>query len=50
MNTGLRKKADNDFEEDFFSWWIMKFSEKPFKMREKIEILNLLQEKQEIII
>ena len=27
MSTDLKKKAKNDFEKDFLSWWIMKFLE-----------------------
>ena len=32
MNNDLRKAAENDFEKDFSSWWIIQFSEKLWKM------------------
>ena len=50
MKIDLRKKAKNDFEKIFLSWWIIKFLEKLGKMLENIEILNLSQQKEEGII
>ena len=47
MNTGLRKKAKNNSEGFFWSSWIMQFWEKPWKMLENTEILNLSQQKEE---
>ena len=35
MNTDLRKKAKNDFEKDFLSWWIIQFLVKLWKMWKK---------------
>ena len=46
MKIDLRKKAKNDFEKIFLSWWIIKLLE----MLENIEILNLSQQKEEGII
>ena len=51
MNTDLRKKAKDDFEKDFFN--LMRnavFGKKLWKMRERMEILNLSQQKEEGII
>ena len=45
INTDLRKKAKNDFEKGFLSWWIMQFFEKKRKMWANIEILNSSQKK-----
>ena len=52
INTDLRKKAKIDFQKKdfFFSWWIIQFLEKLWKMLEDIEILNLLQQEEEEII
>ena len=43
MNTDLIKKA----KDQIFSWWIMPFLEKLWKMPENTEILNLSQQKDE---
>ena len=43
MNTDLIKKA----KDQTFSWWIMPFLEKLWKMPENTEILNLSQQKDE---
>ena len=47
MNTEIRTKAKNYLKKFFLSWWIMQFLENPWKMWENIEILNLLQQKEE---
>ena len=47
MKIELRKKAKNDFEKGFLSWWTMQFLEKWWKKLENIEILNLPQQKEE---
>ena len=51
MNTDLRKKAKDDFEKDFFNLMSNAvFGKKLWKMRERMEILNLSQQKEEGII
>ena len=47
MNADLRKKTKTNFEKIFWSWWIMQFLEKLFKMWKNIEILNLSQQKKQ---
>ena len=47
MNTGIRKKAKNNFEKGFFNLINMQFLKKLWKMLENIEILNLSQQKEE---
>ena len=50
MNADLRKKAKIDFKKTSLNWWIMQVLQKLWKMWEKIEILNLSQQKEEGII
>ena len=47
MNTDLKKKAKKDFEKYFFKLMNNAVLVKLWKMCENIEILNLLQQKEE---
>ena len=47
MNADLKRKQKIILKKTSLSWWIMQFSEKLWKLRGKIKILNLSQQKEE---
>ena len=47
MNADLKRKQKIILKKTSLSWWIMQFLEKLWKLRGKIKILNLSQQKEE---